>query len=353
MEVAQAAAGPQKVWRPPFDVEDYVAGVRSGNRAMLGRAITLIESRSPKHQKLAEQVLLHLLPYTGRALRVGITGVPGAGKSTFIEALGKQLTGAGHKVAVLAVDPSSGISGGSILGDKTRMNELAIDPNAFIRPSPSSGTLGGVTRTTRETMLVCEAAGFDVVLIETVGAGQSEVMVAGMVDFFLVVMLPNAGDELQGIKKGILEIADMLAVNKADGDNLRKAGQAVGQYRNALKIMKHTSPNWAPPVVMCSSLEETGLDELWGKILEYRKIMTDTGELVAKRRKQQLDWMWSMIDDRLGHALRTHPRVRERLPNIEREVRDGRMTPTLAVVKVLDAFGLGDHVHEIETKSQT
>lgn len=324
--------------RQQWSVDDYAEGVLAGNRTALGRTITLIESRNPQHQRTAQEVLLRVLPSTGRSHRVGITGVPGVGKSTFIESFGKFLTGQGHRVAVLAVDPSSGRSGGSILGDKTRMNELAIDPNAFIRPSPSSGTLGGVTRTTRETMLLCEAAGFDVVLIETVGAGQSEYVVSEMVDFFLVLMLPGAGDELQGIKKGILEIADMIAVNKSDGDNEMRAKRAKRDYENALHIMKPASPNWTPPVVLCSGLKRLGLDDLWKNVEAHREALAASGEMQERRRQQQLKWMWSMINDQMQFALKHHPKVKEILPRVKEDVIEERLTATLAAQEILAAF---------------
>jgi len=336
MAIRQAAARAQA--RAALTLEDYVEGVLSGNRAMLGRTITMVESRNPAHQELAQEILLRLLPHSGQAHRVGITGVPGVGKSTFIETFGCNLTRDGHKVAVLAVDPTSTVSGGSILGDKTRMADLSADPNAFIRPSPSSGTLGGVTRTTRETMIVCEAAGFDVILVETVGAGQSEVAVADMTDFFLVLMLPGAGDELQGIKKGVLEIADMIAVNKCDGENDLKARQAAVHYRNALKIMTPTSANWQPPVLMCSGLKNMGLDALWEKLCEHRDTLTGTGKLPAKRRFQQVHWMWQMLEDRLMTRLKSHPQVKQQLKSVERDVADGHLTPTLAVSRLLSAF---------------
>ena len=329
--------------RATYTVDDYVDGVLSGNRTMLGRTITIIESRNPRHQEIGQEILLRLLehirgvPHENRAHRIGITGVPGVGKSTFIEAFGCNLTRSGHTVAVLAVDPSSTVSGGSILGDKTRMQELSIEPNAFIRPSPSSGTLGGVARATRATMVVCEAAGFDVILVETVGAGQSEVAVSEMSDFFLVLMLPGAGDELQGIKKGVLEIADMIAINKADSDEV-KAKQAAVHYRNALKIMKHASPNWAPPVVLCSGLANMGLDTLWDKLVEHKDKLLETGELQDKRRRQRIRWMWAMLEDRLMTSLKTHPRVIEQLPDVERDVAEGRLTTTLAVQQILQAF---------------
>ncbi|MCB2100737.1 MAG: methylmalonyl Co-A mutase-associated GTPase MeaB [Rhodobacterales bacterium] len=336
----QVAGRPSGPARRHLSVDDYVDGVRAGNRAILARAITLVESRNPEHQAQAQEILLRLLSHTGGAHRVGISGVPGVGKSTFIETMGTNLVDRGSKVAVLAVDPSSSRSGGSILGDKTRMANLAAHPNAFIRPSPSAGTLGGVTRTTRETMLVCEAAGFDVVLVETVGTGQSETMVADMVDFFLVLMLPGAGDELQGIKKGILEIADMIAVNKAEGDNKVKARLAKRQYESALHIMTPASPNWTPPVVTCSALANQGIDELWAKVEEHRHTLWETGELADRRRAQQVRWMWSMLEDRLMAALRTHPEVRRDLPGVEAAVSDGRLTAVLAAERLLRAFGI-------------
>ncbi|MEO5373518.1 MAG: methylmalonyl Co-A mutase-associated GTPase MeaB [Alphaproteobacteria bacterium] len=326
--------------RRVLTVDDYVNGVLSGDRAILGRAITMVESRNPQHHKIAEEMVMRLLPHSGKANRIGITGVPGVGKSTFIEGLGTMLTRSSHKVAVLAVDPSSSRSGGSILGDKTRMGQLSVDPNAFIRPSPSSGTLGGVAAKTRESMVVCEAAGYDVILVETVGVGQSETVVSDMVDFFLVLMLPGAGDELQGIKKGVLEIADMIAVNKADGDNEIRAGLAARDYRNALHIMKSASPNWKPPVLTCAGLSGFGLDELWEKVLEFRHIMTETGELAEKRRSQQIRWMWAMLEERLMRALRLHPEVVTMLPGIETAIIEARLSPTVAVDQILETFGI-------------
>lgn len=324
----------------PFDVAALAEGVLSGQRAALGRAITLVESRRRDHQIQAQDLLTRLLPHAGKARRVGISGVPGVGKSTFIEALGLHLTEAGHRVAVLAVDPSSARTGGSILGDKTRMERLAQDERAFIRPSPSAGRLGGVNRATRETMIVCEAAGFDVVLVETVGTGQSETLVADMVDFFLVLMLPGAGDELQGIKKGILEIADMIAVNKCDGGNRDKARAALVEYRHALHILTPASPNWSPPVVMCSGLSGEGLDELWTKVEEHRGITEANGEMAARRREQQVEWMWSMVEDRLKDAVRRHPDVVVQSPNLTEAVAGGGTTATLAAYQILEAFGV-------------
>jgi LAO/AO transport system kinase len=319
-------------------VDDYVAGVRRGDRTILGRTITLVESTRPEHRELAQEVLLRLLPHAGNAQRVGITGVPGAGKSTFIDALGTNLTRDGHRVAVLAVDPTSSRTGGSILGDRTRMHRLSNDSAAFIRPSPTAGTLGGVTRSTREAMVVVEAAGYDVVLVETVGVGQSETVVANMVDFFLVLMIAGAGDELQGIKKGVLELADMVAVNKADGDNALRARAAAAEYQRALHLIEPASPNWIPPVLSCSAIENTGLDTIWAQIELHRRTLTDTGELADKRERQQIEWMWSIVDDRLRAALRRHSAVRAVVPRLEDDVREGRITAALAAERILDAF---------------
>lgn len=317
---------------------DYVEGVRRGDRAWLGRAITLVESTSPAHSELAQELLVALLPYTGNSHRVGITGVPGVGKSTFIDAFGTNLTAAGHRVAVLAVDPSSSRHGGSILGDKTRMERLSVDAAAFIRPSPSAGTLGGVARATRESIVVVEAAGYDVVLVETVGVGQSETVVAGMVDFFLVLMLPGAGDELQGIKKGILELADLVAVNKADGDNINRAREAAANYANALHLLTPTTPHWHPPVVTCSARNSDGLDTVWQQIEQHRDALLAAGEWHTRRQAQQLTWMWSMVDDRLGELLRANSQVASLVPGVERDVRAGRITPTIACARLLETF---------------
>lgn len=326
--------------RRPQTVDDFVNGVRAGDRAVLGRAITLVESRAERHRKMAQEVLTALLPDTGNARRIGISGVPGVGKSTFIETFGSNLTKAGHKVAVLAVDPTSSRSGGSILGDKTRMAQLSADPNAFIRPSPTGGHLGGVARATRETMLLVEAAGYDVVLVETVGTGQSETVVADMVDFFLVLMLPGAGDELQGIKKGILELADMIAVNKCDDDNDIKAKAAKRDYENALHIMTPASPNWRPPVLTVSGLKNVNLDALWEKITDHNRILTESGELPAKRREQDVRWMWALLKERLVRMLETHPDVAGRIPGVEQAVANGAMTATIGAETLLRAFGL-------------
>jgi LAO/AO transport system kinase len=319
---------------------DLARGIRAGDRATLARAITLIESKRADHRKSAHHLVQELLPLTGQAVRLGITGAPGAGKSTTIDVLGTTLTRQGHKVAVLAVDPSSSRTGGSILGDKTRMAQLASDPNAFVRPSPASGTLGGVAAKTRETMLLCEAAGYDVVLVETVGIGQSETAVADMTDFFLVLMLPGAGDELQGLKKGIVEIADMIAVNKADGDNIARANLAAAEYRAALNILNPQSETWSPPVVTYSALTGDGIGALWAKVLEHKEKMTASGELAARRRQQQVKWMWSMLEERLTARLRSDASVRGKLKAAEAAVAAGRLAPTLAVEEIAQLLGV-------------
>jgi GTPase len=324
----------------PQAPSDLARGIREGNRATLARAITLIESKRADHRKTAHHLVQELLTRTGNAMRLGITGAPGAGKSTTIDALGTFLTGLGHKVAVLAVDPSSTRTGGSILGDKTRMARLAIDQNAFIRPSPSSGTLGGVAAKTRETMLLCEAAGYDVLIVETVGVGQSETAVADMTDFFLVLMVAGAGDELQGIKKGIVEIADMVAVNKADGDNVARAKLAAADYRGAIHILVPQSPNWSPPVMTYSALTEDGISELWSQVMAHKEKMTGSGELASRRREQQVKWMWTMLEERLTARLRNDPVVRSKLRKVEAAVAAGKLAPTLAVEEIAQLLGV-------------
>src|SRR5690349_14516014 len=304
---------------PSPDVPALARKLRAGDRATLARAITLIESKRADHQQTARRLVQDLIAETGKATRVGITGSPGVGKSTTIDTLGTYLTGKGHKVAVLAVDPSSTSSGGSILGDKTRMPRLATDAHAFVRPSPASGTLGGVAAKTRETMLLCEAAGHDVVLVETVGIGQSETAVADMSDFFLVIMLPGAGDELQGLKKGVVELADMIAVNKADGDNIARAKAAMAEYRAALHILSPRSPHWSPPVVTCSALTGDGIADMWRLVIEHRDKLTAAGELASRRGEQQVKWMWDMLEERLLAPLRSERSLKAALPRIEAE----------------------------------
>ena len=315
----------------PPDTGRLAQRVRSGDRTVLSRAITLIESKRADHRRAAAALTQELLPFTGKAVRVGITGAPGVGKSTLIDALGSLLTGQDRKVAVLAVDPSSRRTGGSILADKTRMARLANDDNAFIRPSPASGTLGGVAVRTRETMLLCEAAGYDVVLVETVGVGQSELAVADMTDFFLVMALPGAGDELQALKKGVVELADMIAINKADGDNLARAKVAAAEYTAALHILSPSSPNWSPPVVTCSALKQDGIEDLWNKILDHRQRLTASGELKARRGEQQVKWMWTMLEERLFAPLRSDRAIKTALSRIEADVVAGVTAPAAAV----------------------
>ncbi|MBU2582349.1 MAG: methylmalonyl Co-A mutase-associated GTPase MeaB [Alphaproteobacteria bacterium] len=333
-------AAPPAGGRPGLSPAQYAEGIANGDRAVLARAITLIESTRPQHQQLAQQVLQLLMDSTGKAIRLGITGVPGVGKSTTIDQLGVNLVEAGHKVAVLAVDPTSKRTGGSILGDKTRMARLAIHPDAFIRPSPTSGTLGGVTRKTRETMALVEAAGFDVIIVETVGVGQSEVAVADMVDFFLVLLLPGGGDDLQGIKKGIIEIADMIAINKADGENVTRAKSAAAEYRNALHILAPKSATWSPPVITISGAHNTGLEDLWAKVMQHRDLTRASGEFAARRQAQAVEWMRDMLQARLMAALKANPEVARELPLIEAEVRCGRLIPTVAVERVMKLMGM-------------
>ncbi|MFI5012994.1 MAG: methylmalonyl Co-A mutase-associated GTPase MeaB [Hyphomicrobiales bacterium] len=315
--------------------------LRSGDRAALSRAITLVESTRPDHRSEARALICEVMAETGKAIRVGLTGVPGVGKSTLIDQLGSNLTVAGHRVAVLAVDPSSARSGGSILGDKTRMPRLAADANAFIRPSPARGTLGGVAARTREAMLLCEAAGFDVILVETVGVGQSETAVADLTDVFVVLMLAGAGDELQGLKKGILELADIVAVNKADGEGLARANVAAAQYQAALHILAPASTGWTVPVLTVSGLTNAGLDRLWGAIEEHRRVGEATGEGHRRRRAQQVKWMYALIEERATARLRTDPAIRARLVELEAEVAAARLLPDAAAEEIAEMLGAG------------
>jgi LAO/AO transport system kinase len=324
--------------------KQYAEGVRAGDRAVLGRAITLVESNHAEHRRQAQRMLSLLLPDTGKSRRVGISGVPGVGKSTFIEAFGCRLIDGGHRVAVLAVDPSSSVTGGSILGDKTRMEKLATRDGAFIRPSPTGGTLGGVARKTRESILVCEAAGFDTVLVETVGVGQSETVVAGMVDVFIVLELAGAGDELQGIKRGILELADIISINKADGENLARAQQARTELERALRILRPTTDDnpWSPRVVASSGTTGAGLDEIGDLLDAHRRQLEEAGVFERRRQRQRVDWMWSLVDQGLLAAVREHPDVASIVGELESAVLEGRTTPTSAAENILAAFGIDD-----------
>ncbi|MDD3250337.1 MAG: methylmalonyl Co-A mutase-associated GTPase MeaB [Smithellaceae bacterium] len=320
-----------------YDGQAYIQGVLDRDRRMLAKTITLVESSLPADQALSRQILDALMPYTGKALRLGVTGLPGAGKSTFIESFGAKLTDKGYRVAVLAVDPSSPKTGGSILADKTRMEKLAVNDKAFIRPSPSGKTLGGVARKTRETMLVCEAAGFDAVLIETVGVGQSEVTVASMVDFFLVLMIAGGGDELQGLKKGVLELADAVAINKADGDNIGRANLARRQYETAFHLLSPPYANWTPPVVTCSSITMAGLDNILNIILDHRDKLTATGELQAKRRKQAREWLKFLVREGVQEWF-YESSAAALLAGFLKDVEEGLATPTTAAAKVLESL---------------
>jgi LAO/AO transport system kinase len=322
--------------KAPLNASDQklVEAVLAHQPRALAKAITLIESSRRDHQERAAGVLEALLPHAGRSIRVGITGSPGSGKSTFIEALGLHLIGQGRQVAVLAVDPSSSLSGGSILGDKTRMERLAQHPHSFIRPSPSGGSLGGVADKTREAMLICEAAGFDVILVETVGVGQSETTVAGMVDIFVLLQLPNAGDDLQAIKKGIVELADVILINKADIDR-SAAERARHQFVAGLSMLRSASPYWSPSVLTVSATVPTGIENFWAEVERYRKIMTESGELQARRQRQALAWMWTLIDSSLRSRFRHHPQVQHNLDSVSRAVAAGNMTPAAAATQLL------------------
>jgi len=325
--------------RRQLSLEEYFAGVRQGDIAVVARALTLIESNNPRHQLVAEELLTRLMPFTGESIRLGITGAPGAGKSTLIEALGMQLVRGGHRVAVLAIDPSSGITGGSILGDKTRMPNLAAESAAYIRPSPSAGTLGGVARKTRENMLVCEAAGYDVVLVETVGVGQSETLVVHMTDAFLALMLPAAGDELQGIKRGLLEVVDLLVVNKADGDTKAAAELSARQLRNALESIAGRHPENAPTVLTCSALHDEGIEAVWTVISERHARMTADGSLAERRKRQNLHWLWATVEDRLRQSIHANPQVQAIRESLEQQVLAETISVEAAARQILEACG--------------
>ena len=324
--------------RPLPDIQKLVSAIVSGQRRALAKAITLIESARCDHQETATELLEQLLSYTGRALRIGISGVPGVGKSTFIEALGIHLIEQGKKPAVLSIDPSSSISGGSILGDKTRMETLARQPQAFIRPSPAGTTLGGVARRTRETLLLCEAAGFDTVIVETVGVGQSETMVAGMTDMFVLLLLPSAGDELQGIKRGIMELADLVLINKADGELVAAAQRAAADYRNALRLLQARSANWQVPVNLCSALTGNGISDVWQTIQDYQRSLAASGEIAERRAAQAQTWLWQETAESLLARLKSSPGVKTRLPELEYKVRQGRLLPSSAAHQLIQSF---------------
>jgi len=335
---SSTASGTQRVSKRELSIDEHVEGVLSGDRIVLAKTITLIESLRAEHNRKALEVMERLLPHTGASIRIGITGVPGVGKSSFIEALGTRLTDNGHRIAVLAIDPSSSLSGGSILGDKTRMERLSTDSAAFIRPSPSAGSLGGVARKTREAMLVCEAAGFDVVFIETVGVGQSETMVHSMVDFFLLLMLAGAGDQLQGIKRGIMELADAIVISKADGDNVRASEHARSEYEIALKLLMKPAPDWSPPVLTCSAVTGDGIDEVWQTVQSFRKITTESAWLPRKRREQTLAWMHDTIRQSLHDRFHEDDAVSRLLPELEQRVAAGELPPLVAARRLLHAF---------------
>ncbi len=322
--------------RKELSVDDYVQGVLCGDRVTLSRAITMIESAKPQHIEIAQTIIEQCLPHSGNSLRIGITGVPGVGKSTFVESFGKMLTGMGHKIAVLAIDPSSERSKGSILGDKTRMEELSVAPNAFIRPSPSGNTLGGVARKTRETIVLCEAAGFDIILVETVGVGQSETVVKSMVDFFLLLMLAGAGDELQGIKRGIMEMADALIINKADGDNRVKAVRAKAQYRSALKMFPKNDNGWTVPVEVCSALEGFAIDKVWNMILQFEALTKENGFFEKNRTEQNVNIFYSWINFLLQNNFYNDAQKAEEIERLLPLIREKKVSPYRAATRLVE-----------------
>ncbi len=324
--------------RKSLSVDEFVKGILGGDRVILSQAITLVESTAPAHHLMAQQIIEGCLPHSGKAIRIGITGVPGVGKSTFIEALGKHLTAAGKQLAVLAIDPSSSRTKGSILGDKTRMEELSVDPLAFIRPSPSAGSLGGVARKTRESIILCEAAGFDVIFVETVGVGQSEIAVHAMVDFFLLLMLAGAGDELQGIKRGIMEMADAIFINKADGDNLRKARLAMGEYKNALHLFPPTESGWMPQVGTCSAQTREGIAKVWETITAYMNFTQQNGYFDQKRREQKKLIMYETINDGLKSAFYQNEKVRTKLDDITAKLEEDQISSYIAAQELMDLY---------------
>jgi LAO/AO transport system kinase len=325
--------------RAHLKIDDYVEGVIKDNRTILARAITLIESNSPAHYEISQEVLKKLLPHSGKSIRIGITGFPGAGKSTLIETLGLNLIKQGHKVAVLAIDPSSTVTKGSILGDKTRMEKLSREKNCFIRPSPSEGTLGGVARKSRETMLVCEAAGFDVILVETVGVGQSEVTVRSMVDFFLLIMIAGAGDELQGIKKGVIELADALLINKADGDNKPRALSTQAEFSMALKYIAPATKNWQTNAFTCSAMTGEGIENIWKVIMKFKEHTKSTGTFENRRKTQALEWVYNLVEEQIKKSFYENTEIQKNLPKIEKDILSGKILPTTAAEVLLGVYG--------------
>ena len=329
-----------------LSADDYVKGILEGNITVLSQAVTMVESSRKDHQEIAQKIILRCLPHSGNSIRIGITGVPGVGKSTFIESMGKYITSQGHKLAVLAIDPSSERSRGSILGDKTRMEELSADPNAYIRPSPSAGSLGGVARKTRETIILCEAAGFDIIFIETVGVGQSETAVHSMVDFFLLLMLAGAGDELQGIKRGIMEMADAIAINKADGDNIARAEMARVQYMNALHLFPPVESGWVPKVLTCSAVKKNGIDQIWKTIGDYMSKVNGNDYFQYKRNEQSKFWMYETINEQLKNNFYQNQQIKGIIQGFEQKVLNGEMSSFVAARQLLDFYYQTRHIEK-------